>query len=87
MRATILEYIPPETTLEEAQEFMEDEGFECRLLEVDGTRAEPEDTEYYLYCDRHDRVDLWVSRRWQVSIGLEDDRVTDVGASEGYVGP
>jgi hypothetical protein len=89
MKSAVLERLPRGTPLTAAKEFMEREGFECCVtrkgeFSEQGVVHEGID---YLYCNRHDRVDTWVNRRWQIAVVLEDDKVADVYVSEGLIGP
>ena len=89
MKSTLREKIPDRTTLAEAKDFMEREGFECSIKR-NGSFSEEgvsRDGIDYLYCDRHDRVDTWVSRRWQIALVLKDGTVNDVYVSQGLIGP
>ena len=89
MKSAILETIPRGTGLAAAKGFMKREGFECSIthngeFSEQGVVHEGID---YLYCNRHDRIDTFVNRRWQIAVVLEKDSVADVYVSEGLIGP
>ena len=77
--------VPVGTRHEQAQQFMQHEGFKCSMRRKEES-SEQESTDC-LYCDRSDPVDFLVGRRWQVTIGLRDELVSDVSVSMYYVGP
>ena len=87
MKGVVLKAVPVGSRIEEARRFMEREGFRCSpqtkssFADHDGTRKGID----YLYCDRSEG--LIVSRRWQVAIVHSGDRVTDVLANTGLIGP
>lgn len=85
MKSTIAENVPKGTPLTDAQHFMEREGFKCSVTR-NGSYSDRDGIDY-IYCDRHDRVDAWVSRRWQIALVLEGDAVVDVFVSHGLIGP
>ena len=85
MESTLVKHIPIGTALADAKGFMEREGFECSVTR-NGSLSSREGIDY-IYCDRHDPVDTWVSRRWQIVLVLEDDNVADVRVSHGLIGP
>ena len=85
MQSTLVKNIPKGTPLADAKRFMEREGFECSITR-NGSFSGRDGIDY-IYCDRHDRVDIWVSRRWQIALVLEDDTVADVSVSHGLIGP
>src|SRR5262245_50464512 len=83
MAEAVLGRIPVGTPVEEAQRFMEREGFDC-YREADGaTIGRP--GLGYIYCNRSDGVAI--KRRWQVAVVHRDGKVVDVLASTGLVGP
>ena len=84
MVEVILAHIPVGTPIDDAQHFMEHEGFKCSRQ----TNAQIPGHEWdYLYCDRHESLGWWVSRRWQVHVGYRDGKVTEVEAHTGLIGP
>jgi hypothetical protein len=84
MVEVVLGHVPVGTPVEDAQRFMEREGFACSrstsaaFLDRKGLN--------YVYCDRSEGSG-WVQRRWQVAIVHRDGRVVEVLASTGLVGP
>jgi len=89
MKSTVLEGVPRGTPLAAAKEFMEHEGFQCSVIRNgkfadQGVVHEGID---FLWCDRRDRGDMWVHRRWQIIVVLENDSAGDVYVSEGLIGP
>lgn len=81
----VLGQIPVGTAVDDAQRFMEREGFDCSRE----TNAELRDGKMldYIYCDRSDSEGWIVSRRWQVKVVHRDDKVVEVIAHTGLVGP
>jgi hypothetical protein len=84
MIEAVLVRVPIGTSVEEAQRFMELEGFACSRNTnesfLDRTGLD------YIYCDRSEGRG-WVSRRWQVAIVHRDRKVVEVLASTGLIGP
>jgi hypothetical protein len=72
------------TSVQDAQKFMEQEGFTCSQT-VNGEWGERKGVDY-LYCDRTEGGAV-VSRRWQVAICHADGKVTEVLANTGLIGP
>lgn len=85
MQSTIVKNIPNGTQLADAKRFMQSEGFKCSITR-NGSFSDRDSIDY-IYCDRLDRVDDWVSRRWQIALVLEDDAIADVSVSHGLIGP
>jgi hypothetical protein len=83
MVEAILAQVPVGTAVDDAQRFMEREGFACSrktnagFLDRSGLD--------YIYCDRSEGT--VVSRRWQVAVVHRDGKVVEVLASTGLVGP
>ncbi|HEY1187068.1 MAG TPA: hypothetical protein VGE74_05390 [Gemmata sp.] len=83
MVEAILAHVPLGTPVEDAQRFMEREGFKCsRRTSADFLDRKSLD---YIYCDRSESS--VVSRRWQVAVVYRDGKVVEVLASTGLVGP
>ena len=84
MVEAILAQVPVGTPVDDAQRFMEREGFKCsrstNAAFLDRTGLD------YVYCDRWE-ASGFVKRRWQVAIVHRDGKVTEVLASTGLVGP
>jgi hypothetical protein len=84
MVEAVLAEIPVGTPVDDAQRFMEREGFTCcrstNAAFIDWTGLD------YVYCDRSEGSGF-VQRRWQVAIVHRDGKVTEVLASTGLVGP
>jgi hypothetical protein len=83
MVETILSQIPVGTPVDDAQRFMEREGFKCSrsIGESFGDHKGLD----YIYCDRSEG--LVVQRRWQVALVHRNGKVIEVLASTGLVGP
>jgi hypothetical protein len=83
MVEAVLGHAPVGTPIDDAQRFMEREGFDCRRE----TNAEFLDRKGldYIYCDRSEGG--VVRRRWQVALVHRDGQITEVIASTGLVGP
>ena len=80
----VLGRVPVGTPVDDAQRFMESEGFACsrNVNQEDGVGLD------YLYCDRSDGgLFSWVSQRWQVSVFHRDGKVIEVKANTWWVGP
>jgi len=84
MVAAVLQAVPKGSPRESAKSFMEKEGFICSI-ETNQNIGELKGVDY-LYCDRSERSGC-VARRWQVLIIYRDNKVVDVQASTGLVGP
>lgn len=83
MVETVLGQIPIGTPIDDAQRFMEWEGFACsRSTNAKFLNREGLD---YVYCDRSEGGA--VQRRWQVAVVYRDGKVVEVLASTGLVGP
>ncbi|MBF2001107.1 MAG: hypothetical protein IGS38_10355 [Synechococcales cyanobacterium M58_A2018_015] len=82
MVEVVLSQAPVGTPVNDAQQFMEREGFSCSR----STNQPFGDRENlnYIYCDRSEG--FLVLRRWQVAIVHQDGRVVEVLASTGLVG-
>lgn len=81
---SILGRVPVGTPVDDAQRFMESEGFACSRT----VNQEDGDGLDCLSCDRSDGgLFSWVSQRWQVSIYYQDGKVAKVEANTGFVGP
>lgn len=84
MTEAVLSKVPVGTPVDDAQRFMEREGFKCSR----STNAEFLDRKGldYIYCDRSEGSGF-VQRRWQVAVVHRDGKVVEVLASTGLVGP
>ena len=84
MVEAVLSQIPVGTSVDDAQRFMEREGFTCSrsnneaFLDRKGLD--------YVHCDRSDGSGF-VQRRWQVAVVHKDGKVVEVLATTGLVGP
>jgi hypothetical protein len=85
MKEVIAAELPPGTPIDEAQRFMEREGFECSYLSDDPSESR-DGRRTFLYCDRSDKVARLVYRRWQVWAYYDRGKMVEVGASVGRVG-
>ncbi len=83
MVQAVLGQVPVGTPIDDAQRFMEREGFTCSRSTnehfLDRTKLD------YIYCDRSEGG--LVSRRWQVAVVHRDGKVTEVLASTDLAGP
>ena len=75
--------VPVGASVEDAQRFMEREGFTCSAT-VNGNWGDCKGMDY-LYCDRTEGG--LVSRRWQVAVVHANGKVTEVLANTGLIGP
>lgn len=82
MTEVVLKEIPLGTVIDQAQEFIEREGFECTFLNEDIRKGRT-----ILHCDRSDQVEWPVSRRWQVLLTCDSGKVVEVNVHSGLVGP
>lgn len=91
------EHLPPGTTAEEAQQFMNREGFTCRresqgtfrykVVAQDGSTKKHElELSDHLRC-RRDMPNGWVTTVVFVAIVLEDEQVKDIVVDRDFVGP
>jgi hypothetical protein len=83
MQRIVRTAVPPGSDLQDAQRFMEKEGFHCsRQTNTSfGGRIGID----YLWCDRSDGG--VVKRRWQVAIVHQNGKVSEILATTGLVGP
>lgn len=83
MVEAVLSQIPVGTPVEDAERFMEREGFAC----VHATNADFLGRKglNYIYCDRAEGG--IVQRRWQVAVVHNDGRVTEIITSTALFGP
>src|SRR2546426_389057 len=70
--------VPVGTRVDSARSTMERNGFQCSA----GTDSVP-----HLWCDKTSGKHGLVHRRWQAVLNLDRDRVIEVRASTGLVGP
>jgi len=84
MVAVVLGHVPAGTAVDDAQRFMEREGFSCSR-KTNAAFLDREGLDHVL-CYRSDDSG-WVQRRWQVAVVHRDGKVTEVMASTGLVGP
>lgn len=87
-RTELLRLIPIETAMPTAKVIMEQNGFTVR--ESSGTFAGmPEGLagKPFLYCDRERRAGLFISRRYQAALVIEDGKIVGIVATTGLVGP
>jgi hypothetical protein len=89
MKAAVLRAVPPGSMIAHAKQFMVQEGFQCvRMTNKDFAEQEQVYRHIdYVYCDRRDSVVFPVTRRWQLGLVYEQDRITDVLVSTGLTGP
>ncbi len=84
MVEAVLGQIPVGTSIDEAQRFMEREGFKCSRSVNEAFRDRKGLD--YIHCDRSDGSRL-VQRRWQIAIVHRDGKVVEALATAGLVGP
>jgi hypothetical protein len=77
--------VPVGTPVDDAQRFMEREGFTCsRESNADFRDRKGLD---YIYCRCDRPLDLFVSRGWMIAIVHRDGKVTEVLANTELTGP
>lgn len=86
MAQTISAHAPIGMSVDQAQKFMEREGFRCSR-QTNAEFAGLDGRFDYLYCDRSEREMPLVDRRWQVAIIHHEGKVVRVVANTGLVGP
>jgi hypothetical protein len=84
MVEVVLSQVPVGTPIEDAQRFMEREGFKCSRT-TNGHFLDRKGLDY-VYCDRTE-ASGWIDCRWQVAIVHRDGKVAEVLASYGLTGP
>ena len=93
-KAELLKVVPVGSKVEFARTALEAKGFVCSIeynksyADDDGagklvTRPKAD----FLYCDSERRVDLFVSKRWQVMFPVKDGNVVSVAATVTLTGP
>jgi hypothetical protein len=85
MVALIEDRVPLGAPVEDAERFMRSEGFTCTRV-IHGDWGERRGLDYP-YCDRSEQAGGWVDRRWQIAVFQRDEKVTEVLANTGLVGP
>jgi hypothetical protein len=89
MKSALLQMVAPGTSLVQARNAMEREGF--RVAEKHNAAFNEEGTLHkninYLYCDRTELAVFPVERRWQVALVNDGTRVTDILVSMSLTGP
>ena len=80
---SILGHVPIGTPIDDAQRFMEAEGFSCSR-QMNSTWGDRRGVDY-LYCNREEG-NSFVMRRWQIAILHRDGKVTEVLANTGLNG-
>ena len=83
MVQAVMNGVPIGTPVDEAQRFMEGEGFQCRR-EANAKFLDRGGLDY-LYCNRYGGS--IVKRRWQVAVVHRGGKVVEVLASTGLVNP
>ncbi len=87
MRSTILIHVPPGTNRNDAQRFMESEGFTCTIeqdkpfLEIEHWtgKGQQHGNMNYIHCIRaQSDGHFLMSRHWSIAMVLNDDLVADV---------
>jgi hypothetical protein len=91
MQEKLVALIPHGTAIEQAKRLMENEGFVC-AYEKNETFISHDESRFanrtFLLCDRYDtQPRSWVSRRWQIALMEQDERVVGVAVSSGLLGP
>ena len=83
MIRVVLTHVPVGSTVNDAQRFLEQEGFQCSRHTNDTFQGHKGVD--YIYCDREGG---WlIYRRWQLAIVHRDGKVVEVLASTGLVWP
>jgi hypothetical protein len=83
MTEAILRQIPAGTPIDDAQQFMEQEGFKCSREDNEAFR-DPSGMNY-IYCVRSEGS--IVTRRWQVAVVHRKGKVVEVLAITWLIGP
>ena len=84
MVEAVLSQVPLGTPVDQAQRFMEQEGFHCtRHADGDFGRKEQMD---FVWCERS-TCSGWVEDRWRVFISYCDGKVANVTALRALTGP
>ncbi|MBN8625731.1 MAG: hypothetical protein J0M17_09600 [Planctomycetes bacterium] len=81
MLAAVRTLVPPGTSLTQAEEILQAEGFDCTFADDDPTVGD------CLRCTRVDSTGPLVSRRWTVRLPYRDGMVVDIRVESGLVGP
>lgn len=89
MESIIGERIRQGSALTDAQLFLESVGFDCRQVEKPqgAERDEAGHELNLLWCDRHDQINVFVTRRWQVCVWHRNGEVANVKVTTGLIGP
>jgi hypothetical protein len=83
MVKTVLARAPVGSSIDKAQSFMEKEGFKCSR-QTNATFQNRQGIDY-VYCDR--QRGAVVVRRWQVALVQKENKVVEVLANTGLIGP
>jgi hypothetical protein len=85
LRSALLGKLVPGSDSSGATEFMRKNEFKCQMR----TNASWVDLDNidYLHCDKHVTARFPVSRRWQVAIVVEKNKIRDILVTTGLVGP
>jgi hypothetical protein len=89
MKIAVQRIVPTGTSLAQARDAMESEGFKVAakqnaMFSEEGKVHKNID---YLYCDRTELAAFPVERRWQVALVNDGTQVTDILVSMGLTGP
>jgi|APDOM4702015191_1054821.scaffolds.fasta_scaffold872431_2 hypothetical protein len=83
MAEAILGQVPLGTAVDDAQQFMEQEGFKCsRSTNADFGHRQGLD---YINCDR--AAGDVVQRRWQIALVHKNGKIVEILSNTGLVGP
>ena len=93
MKSALERNVPIGSSIEDARLYMKSEGFSCELhanssfVDASGEDDETvhEDIDY-VWCDRHDSMGAFVSRRWQCALVIKNDNVASILVSTGLTG-
>ena len=83
MNAVLLQAIPSGSSLAHAQQFMQQESFECisitkgNLVEASHVYRDID----YRYCGRKDSTPIFAAQRWLIALVHQNGRITDVRVS------
>ena len=89
----ILRIIPLGSSYAKARELMTANGYRCEVsnepfIVVNNGRQERVRTGLnYLYCDKRESASYLVTRRWQIAVVNQNEKVSDIFVSTGLAGP
>lgn len=85
LRSALLSKLAPGSDPSRATEFMQKNEFKCQMR-TNASWVELDNIDY-LHCDKHVSARFPVSRRWQVAIVVEKNKIRDILVTTGLIGP